>query len=286
MSDERESRTAQEIFTASYNLPDPRRYYSLLAPLGYRQPEVVANFLHASGAVIRHARGHDRLHVLDFGSGYGALGAMLRHRFSIRELFEHYENTRAEGAQAGETIQGDRSFFSQHRCHDSSFELGGLDIAGQALRYALTCGLIDAAFEENLLLGEPSAELAAFVAQTDLIVETGAVYDVVVACYEKLLAGAGTRPPWLLFGPRGDADTEPLRRMLHRRGYRIESIGTGRHRYRQFMNPAERQAAEERMRALGRRPADHIQAGWFVNPLLLARPEADAQSLSVESFIT
>ena len=264
-------------FTRVYDREEPRGYFRSLAPLGYRQPSVVAAYLAGVGDTIAAFRRTPRLRLLDFACGYGVLGTLLRHDVSLDELYDRFAVD-----EAGDPLVADQAYFAARRKADPPIEVGGLDIAGRAIAYARACGLIDRGFVEDLTVGEAGSDLAAFMGGCDLIVETGALYPAVYGCYERLLEAAGNARPWVLCGPRGDADTRALWALLEARGYRVEVCSRERRRYRRVLHDAERADAERIIRATGRDPEASLIEGWFVNDLVLARPEADAAALPVE----
>lgn len=266
-------------FVRAYDMAEPRAYFRSLAPLGYRQPTVVADYLGRFGGAIAAFRGKARLRVLDFACGYGVLGTLLRHDLSLAELYARFATD-----VGADPIAADRAFFAARRRADPGIEIGGLDVARNAVAYARSCALIDQGFTDDLTQGDAGGRLAAFMAGTDLIVETGALYPSIYDCYERLIAAAGEAAPWLLCGPRGDADTRDLWHRLEARGYRIEVCSGERRRYRKFLHDEERADAERIIRATGRDPSDFLADGWFVNDLILARPEAHAAALPVASL--
>lgn len=278
MSEKKQDLKPWRSYEAIYNEPDPRAYFRTLEPLGYRQPDVLAGFLALRGEEIASQLGRPHLRVLDFGCGYGALGAVLRHRLLMQDLYAHFHND-----APGDNLSLDRSFFAAHRSASPDLELGGIDIAERAVAYALACGLIDEGFTENLATEDPGPALAAFFAETDLVVETGAVYDHVPACYQRLL-NSSERRPWFLFGPRGDADIGPVHAILEAQGYRLESVSAQPRRYRRYADAEEQAECEARMAALGRQVSDHSRAGWMVNPLILARPASQAKALPLQAL--
>ncbi len=260
-----------------YDRDDPRGYFRAMERLGYRQPEVMAGFFDEKAPLIARHLGKGRLQILDFGCGYGVMGAVMRHRLLMQDLYAHYAENLEE-----DFVDADRAFFADHRRAERGTIIGGLDIAAKAVGYAEACGLIDQGFTEDLTREDPGSALAVFFAETDVVVETGAVYDHVPACYDRLLA-AGARP-WMLFGPRGDADTRPLFDLLQDYGYVIEEVSRRRRRYRRFADAQEAADSQENMRRLGNAPAVESRKGWFVNPLLLARQQAEIADLPVEAL--
>ncbi len=266
-------------FVRAYDMAEPRAYFRSLAPLGYRQPTVVAGYLERFAGAIAAFRGKSCLRVLDFACGYGVLGTLLRHDLSLDDLYQRFAADPED-----DPVGADRAFFAARRRAGPTIEMGGLDVARKAVEYARSCGLIDQGFTDDLTQGDAGDPLAAFMAGTDLIVETGALYPSIYACYARMIDAGGEAGPWLLCGPRGDADTRALWRMLEARGYRVEVCSSERRRYRKFLHENERADAERIIRAIGRDPDDFLEDGWFVNDLILARPEAHAVALPVESL--
>jgi len=271
-----------EDFARVYNLPDPRSYYRALQPLDYRLPDITCGYLESHAAAIAAFRGKERLRLLDFACGYAPNGALLKHELSLAALYAFYaENTPMDAA--GDPIALDRPFFAARRRDSTPFEVGGLDIADRALRYAQDCGLLDRAFAQDLTAAEPDADLRAFVAETDIVVETGGHAPMFAVSFAKLLDGDAT--PWFLYCLRGDVDDRPLNVMFAERGYRIEACSPAPFRYRKLMNERERARVVSAAQELGRDPNEHFRDGYFLNPLLLARPEADAADLPIAEIM-
>lgn len=267
-----------EDFAQVYNLPDPRSYYRALRPLEYRLPAIACGYLERHAAAIAAARGKETLRLLDFACGYAPNGALLKHDVSLDALYAFY----GEDA-AGDPVAHDRPFFATRRRAGTVFEVGGLDIADRALGYAEGCGLLDRAFAQNLTTADPDHGLRAFVAKTDIVLETGGHAPMFAVSFAKLLDGEAR--PWFLYCLRPDVDERPLTAVFAGRGYRVETCSPGPFRYRKLMNARERDRAIAAARDLDRDPEEHFKDGYFLNPLLLARPEADAAKLPVSEIM-
>jgi len=280
MSDQPEIRT-HEDFTQVYDLDDPRPYYRALAPVDYRMPGVTAGFLRANAAAFAEFFGVKRLRALDFACGFGAVAALLRHDLTMAAFFDRY----ADDAD-GPLPAADAGFFAARRETDTHFEIGGLDIAETALTYARACGLIDAVFTNDLLAGEPGAELSAFLAGTHIIYETGAVLDVLAPALALLLRTGLARgaAPWLLYSPRPDVDDAPLHGELDALDYRVETVNEEPVRYRRLIGDEEKAMHTDAVAALGRDPAAHRDGDWILVDLKLARPNTVAERLPVGGF--
>ena len=172
----------KDDFGRVYDLEDPGPYFNALRPSGYRMPEVLAGALkaiHRSVCVARDAG--DTLRVLDFACGYGAVGALLRHRISMRELYTRYAARRWQPGDGRTNWEADAEFFAVRRAGSRGFEIGGTDIARAALEYAEAMGFVDRIFPANLVDHPPSEALGRFLRGVDLVVESGSLGELLPA---------------------------------------------------------------------------------------------------------
>ena len=147
-------------FGRVYDLDDPGPYFNALKPADYRMPEVLAGALKAIHRAVCAARGEGgTLRVLEFACGYGAVGAVLRHRVSMRELYARYAERHWQPDDGRASWKADGEYFAATREGTQGFEIGGTDIAGNALAYARTMGFVDRAFHEDLIQHPPSEAL-------------------------------------------------------------------------------------------------------------------------------
>ncbi len=268
----------KDDFGRVYDLEDPSPYFTALRPSDYRMPEVLAGALKAMHGPVRAARRPGgRVRVLDFACGYGAIGALLRHDIRMPDLYARYGERRWRPADARRYWADDAAFFAARRSAPVTFEIGGVDIAGVALEYAVGLGFLDRTFHENLVENAPSDALKRFLRGVDLVIESGSLGDLLPGAFERILDGGGdvTRP-WFIYCPRPDVDWRPLNTLWQSRGYRPESLGSAPIRYRKAL-AAEEQADMLRItRALGKRDEAVMRDGYLLVDMTLARPEADA----------
>jgi len=268
----------KDDFGRVYDLEDPSPYFTALRPSDYRMPAVLAGALKAMHGPMCAARGTgERLRVLDFACGYGAIGALLRHDIRMADLYARYGERRWRPADARRYWTDDAAFFAARRSASAAFEIGGVDIAGVALEYAAALGFLDLTFHENLLENAPSDDLKRFLRGVDLIVESGSLGDLLPGVFERILDLCDDAPrPWFIYGPRPDVDWAPLNALWESRGYRAESLGAGPIRYRRAL-AAEEQADMLRItRTLGKRDEAVMRDGYLLVDMTLARPGADA----------
>jgi len=268
----------KDDFGRVYDLEDPSPYFAALRPSDYRMPEVLAGTLKTMHGSVSAARGPgERVRVLDFACGYGAIGALLRHDIRMADLYARYGGRQWRPADARRYWADDAAFFAARRSASVTFEIGGVDIAGVALKYAAALGFLDRTFHENLVEDAPSDALKCFLRGVDLVIESGSLGDLLPGAFECILDGGGdaTRP-WFIYCPRSDVDWTPLNALWQSRGYRSESLGSAPIRYRKAL-AAEEQADMLRItRALGKRDEAVMRDGYLLADMTLARPEADA----------
>ena len=264
-------------FERVYDLDDPSPYYATLRPADYRMPVALAGALKAIHGLLCAARGAgDALRVLDFACGYGAIGALLRHDVSMADLYARYGERNWKPDDARRYWADDIAFFDARRAETEAFDIGGIDIAGNALAYAAAMGFVDRAFPENLVDDAPSDGLARFLRGVHLVVESGALGVLLPAAYARVLDYVGReRPPWFLYCPRPDVNWSALERLWAERGYRTESFLPAPVRYRKPLEAQERADMLRRAQGFGKPDKAIMQGGYFLVDMTLARPEVD-----------
>ena len=268
----------KDDFDRVYDLEDPSRYFTALRPSDYRMPAVLADALKAIHRQVSAARdAGGTLRVLDFACGYGAIGALLRHDVSMAGIYARYGERSWRPVDARRYWEADIVHFAARREASATFEIGGTDIAGVALEYAVALGFLDRTFHENLVDQAPSEALTRFLHGVDLVVESGSLGDLLPGAFERILdACVDARLPWFLYCPRPDVDWAPLDALWAERGYRTESLGTEPVRYRKALAAEERADMLRVTRELGIRDEAVMRDGYLLVDMTLARPETDA----------
>lgn len=270
MSDHEHAFSHKDDFRVVYDLDSPRAYFQALAPLDYRMPAVTCGVLRHLAPRLAAAFGRTPLRVLDFACGFGVNGALLKHRVTLSEIYRHFAQGPADPAAA-------QAFFAARRAAVPDVEVGGIDIAEQALAYGREAGFLDAAFAVDLARDAVAPALSDFLAGTHVVIETGSLFDVLVAAVDRLL-GTGARP-WILVAPRPDVEVAALYRVLARHGYRHQACNRRPIRYRKLLGAREADEAARAIKARGEDPAGAIEDGYFLVDLVLARPSEDATDL-------
>ena len=266
------------FFSRVYDLDDPSPYFVTLRPADYRMPVALAGALEAIHAPLRARRGAgDTPRVLDFACGYGVIGALLRHGVSMTEIYALYGERQWQPEDARRYWETDAAFFAARRAERARVEIGGVDIAGNALDYASALGFVDRAFHENLVEDAPGDELTRFLRGVDVVVESGALGVMLPVAFERVLDCCGDEaPPWFLYSPRPDVNWSALNSLWAARGFRAESVCSAPVRYRKPLDAQERADMLRRSRGFGKPDEAIIRDDYFLVDMTLARPEADA----------
>ncbi|MDW3207358.1 MAG: hypothetical protein R8L07_17610 [Alphaproteobacteria bacterium] len=218
-------------FDKLYNLPDPRPYFRGVATGDYRMPGVMAAALRRLIPALRAS--NDRpARLVDFASGYGAVGMCLRTGREMADLYAYFAKDAAP--------EGDAAHFAGWR-RDFSIEphrIDAIDIADRALDYARACGVIDQGHTDNLMEHPPGEALKAVLSKADLVYECGAIGDHVAAAMTALIEAASPNRPVLVLSPRPRVNLGPLRKALDARQYELRTAVPGI-RYRRAFSPEE-----------------------------------------------
>ena len=278
MSDPPDSYTQHApLFARVYDLDDPSPYFSTLRPTGYRMPAALAGALRALHAPLRAARdAGERPRALDFACGYGVIGGLLRHDIAMAEIYARYGERQWQPEDGRRYWEQDAAYFGARRAEQAAFEIGGIDIAGNALDYASALGFVDRAFHEDLVEDAPSDAMREFLGGVDLVVESGALGVMLPGAFAGVLDCGGGARPWFLYSPRPDVNWSALNALWAERGYRAESVCSRPVRYRRPLDEQERADMLRRSRGFGKADEAIVRDGYFLVDMMLARPDADA----------
>ena len=277
----------KDEFDRIYDLEDPGPYYRALSPADYRMPGVLGSLIKAIHPLLSKARGKADgvVRVLDFGCGYGANGALLRHRASMADLYAYYAGRAWQPGDGRANWARDRRYFEARRFGDDGYFIGGVDIAGNALAYALELGFIDRAFHEDLVSDVPSAACSRFLSSVDLIIECGGVGPILHQVFQRVLDACGpAHRPWFIFCPRPDVDWRTLNELWNARGYRTEHCRKTPVKYRKPLGEYERRNMLELARALGRSDDEIMRDDYLLVNMTLARHHRDALNPLIQAI--
>ncbi|MDI3406019.1 hypothetical protein [Streptomyces cavernicola] len=259
-------------FEDIYEQPDPRAYFTRLAPLEYEIPhhaQPVFRRAAAERAALDDGRARPPA-VLDLCCSYGINAALLNHEVTLAELYERYTSPAVQALTSTELADLDKEFYAERRRPDAVPVLG-LDVSAPAVGYARAVGLLDGSFTDNLELGPPGGELSHALGDVGLVTVTGGGSYVTARTFTALLTQA-QRPLWISTFVLRTVSYGPIERALAAAGLRTDLDAGHTYPQRRFTGPREQRYAVEAVRAAGHDPAGREQAGRFHTLYYASRP--------------
>lgn len=255
-----------------YNKPDPRGYFSTLSKLDYCVPEVAKPFFKRLLEAKRAANGEAAAKIVDVGCSYGVNAALLKHDMSLDDLYRLYSDEAP--ADQATMLERDRALFSDSA--DEALSIVGLDVAQNAVAYAVDAGILDAGIAADLERREPSTAELRVVENADLIISTGCVGYVTNSSLEPLVEAG--RDAWMANFVLRMFDYEPVEDMMARHGYVTERLEGTLFPQRRFVSEAEHLQVLDNLRERGLSPADTERDGWYLAELHVSRPAGQANT--------
>mgnify|MGYP005840485137 CR=1 FL=1 len=268
------------IFDDTYDLPDCRGWFRMMDALGYRHQHFAAQLFRHAQAELARLRGRAEPRVVDFACGYGIVAALMRFDVTLEEVLARYRDARFDDATPEQVIAWDRAWLGPRRRTDLAAHITGIDVAANAVAYAQATGILDAGFAEDLDSADPSPELAAALAGTDLIVEAGSVAHLMPRTLDRLLGAAGTRKPWVLTSPTRGNDRPAALDVFRAHGLTVASLPVPPFVHRRFESADEQARGIANARAAGHTDTDLFEAtGHFHAQAILAHPSDETVPL-------
>lgn len=259
-------------FGAIYDQPDPRAYFLTLEPFDYVIPQYGADLF----ARLLHARGTAdarRSRLLDVCCSYGVVATLMKTKLDLAAVYAHYRDAAKQVLTSEQLVDVDRRLLQEHTRPGRATVIG-LDVAPNAVGYALATGALDAGVVENLEVDSPSAELAALMSKVDLITTTGVGY-VTERTFDRLLDTA-PEGVWVAAFCLRTYDYEPIIETLSKHGLQTERLPQT-FPQRRFTGPEEEQWAVAEVRKRRVDPAGKEAAGYFHAEFYLSRPASEVE---------
>ena len=260
-------------FGAIYDQPDPRAYFLTLEPFDYVIPQhgadLFARLLRARGAAeARQSR------ILDVCCSYGVVATLMKTRFDLAAVYSHYREAAEQALTSEQLVEVDRRLLEEHAVPGHASVMG-LDVAPNAVGYALATGALDAGVVENLEVDEPSAELAALMSDVDLITTTGGVGYVTERTFDRLLDVA-PESAWVAAFCLRTYDYGPIIETLRTHGLQTERLPQT-FPQRRFTGPEEEQWAVAEVRKHRVDLAGKEAEGYYHAEFYLSRPASEVE---------
>lgn len=263
-----------------YDCPDPVRYFSTLSKLDYRVPqEAKAAFSRIIGAR-RAAQEREAIKLVDVGCSYGVNAALLKHDITIEDLNRHYSEAPPLGRD--QLVERDRRFFGE--ADAEAIEVVGLDVAQEAVRYAVDAGVLDHGIVTDLENDDLAPVEAARLRDVDLIISTGCYGYVTRRTFEQILGPCVDRQPWLANMVLRMFDYSPAESMFEDMGYVTEKV-PGLVPQRRFASPEERHNVLDNLAQEGIDASRFEETGWYFAELYVSRPRSAAVGMPIGEVV-
>src|SRR5690348_12281689 len=270
---------AKANFDDIYNQPDPRSYYRTLGALDY---EIPAHGAAVFDLLLDEMGGREGRTVLNVCCGYSANAALLNHDIDLADLYEH--NGSLENTADDDIAEIDRRWFAEHSRADAVSVIG-LDIAGNAIRYATSVGLLDQGVIADLESGGPDQPTARAFASADLVAVTGGIGYVGEKTFRSVVEAGGENLPWVAALSLRWVDFTPIAEAFDDLGLVTERLEGYCVPQRRFAHEAERQAAVAGLRERGLDPAPELRLGAHCAELYVSRPPGAVRTAPITDIL-
>lgn len=278
---ENEGKPGQKIVTIYddiYDLPDCRSYYRAMDHAGFGTAHHAVKAFRPVLAELKRRRGLQSTKIMDFASGYGIAAALMRHDISLDDILLRYRDSWFDDAETDDVIKADKTWLSERVRPDQSDRYGGIDIAGNALKYGEKTGIFDAGFAENLQDDEPSGALNEWLQDCELVVECGSVIHMLPGALEKVLRSTASSEAWICGAPIRGNDTAEAFDMMRDYGREPVILPVSPFRHRSFSSEEEQARGIENAQARGHETSGYEDTGFFHAQVFLAQPKSEAMS--------
>ncbi|WP_245697284.1 hypothetical protein [Streptomyces phaeochromogenes] len=270
-------------FDEVYDQPDPRHFFRVLGHWDYQTPRHAQGlFRRVAAARARTARAAAPVTVLDICCSYGINAALLNHSLTLEDLYAHYTSPQAAALTTAELIEWDRAYYAAHRRADAHPVIG-LDIAANAITYALAVGLLDQGFTENLEEAPPTPALLRAAQPTLLVTVTGGASFLSPRTFQPLLAAAH-EPVWIAALVLRTGSYRHIADGLTPYGLITEKAAAPTYPQRRFTSVQEQRYAITAVTAADEDPRGKETEGYFHTALHLSRPAQDATALPLTTL--
>lgn len=264
-------------FASIYDAPTPTAYFTAMRDAEYQIPQNAKLTTLVILRAAKRAKSRRSIRVLDVGCSYGVNAALLKHDISLDDLYEHYSSQACAGLTRSQLIYRDRAFYSSRR-KSPDLECIGFDAAGEAVRYAAACGLLDfpwhANFEAEHPQGYHGGDGLLRSSGIDAVLSTGCVGYITERTFDRLLTLLRPRSaPWIISYALRIFDYRPIEQTLVKYGYVTEQLHGQSFVQRRFLTRSEREHTVARVRGRCLETTDLEETGYFYSDRNL-RPES------------
>lgn len=255
-----------------YDRSTPRAYFSTLRKLDYRVPDLAKPIFQRLLNARRQATGENAAKIVDVGCSYGINAALLKHDMSLDDLYRLYDDEAPR--DDGGLLARDQELFA--RSADPDLSVVGLDVAKQAVAYAVDAGMMDAGVSANLEKHEPSEQDMLVLENADMVISTGCVGYVTNRSLEHLIESSLDQNVWMANFVLRMFDYEPVEEMMAGFDYVTEKLPGRLFPQRRFVSEQEKEKVLDNLNDRGLSPNGLESEGWYMAELHVSRPAGEA----------
>ena len=275
-------KSGKASFGHIYDLRDPREYYRTLGGMNYRAPEHGQRLF--STLIEKRRNGNGPVNVVDLCCSYGVNAALLKYDVVLDDLYERYSSNELP-LFGDELAEADAAYYAG-RQRKAAPRVVGVDVAGNAVSYALKAGLLDAGSGEDLENEPPSEALRREVSNADLFTVTGGIGYISERTFDRLLGCVeGGRYPWIAVLALRWVSYGKISEVLEKYGLVTEKLEGYTFEQRRFANEEERDYVCRELGRLGIDVVGKESEGSYHAEFYLSRPAEQVSEASVEELV-
>lgn len=267
-----------------YDRQDPREYFKTLGSMDYRLPDHGQRLF---GALVERQRGEGEqpVNVVDLCCSYGINAALLKYDVTLDDLYERYCSEEFGSLSGDELAEGDVAYYAG-RAREAAPRVVGLDVAENAISYALKTGLLDVGAVEDLENGQPSETLRRAVSGADLFTVSGGIGYISGRTFDALLGCVdGGEPPWVAALALRWVSYEGISSVLDGYGLVTEKLEGHTFEQRCFADEAEQEYVCRELRNMGVDTEGKEDDGSYHAEFYLSRPAEQVSESSVGELL-
>ena len=268
-------KTGKVILDDVYNQKTPVSFYRAIEQLDYKLPQLAKPVLTKILKLLEQKKGRPDLKLVDLGCSYGVNATLLKWNFGLDEVFTHHESNPEQAVEWSEQIRLDQNWLKTNE--PRLLNIVGVDIAQNALDYALAAKIIDGTVCGNFEKQTLDSTQRNKVRDADLLISTGCIGYVTQATIAALLDAMAPKQPWMVHFVLRMFSFDDVERLANERGY--ETIKS-RHpvRQRKFASKEEQQNALERLSTMSVDTKGYEDDGRYYADFFLSRPKGESQA--------
>jgi hypothetical protein len=277
-------KSGKASFGHIYDRQDPREYFKTLGSMDYRIPDHGQRLF---GALVnrRQEAGKGPINVMDLCCSYGINAALLKYDVTLDDLYERYCSEELGTLSTDELAEGDAAYYAG-RVREAAPRVTGLDVAENAVSYALKAGLLDAGATEDLENDQPSETLRRAASGTDIFTVSGGIGYISERTFDALLGCVDGGPvPWVAALALRWVSYEGISGVLDGYGLVTEKLEGHTFEQRSFADDAEREYVCRELRDMGVDTEGKEDDGSYHAEFYLSRPAEQVSESSVEELI-